>query len=235
VEGVVSQREGIRAELSTPAGPLTLESPLFGAHNLENLVVPVGCALALGLALDTIAEALRTAVGAPGRMERVADKRGVLVLVDYAHTPDALVRALSALRPLTKGRLAVLFGCGGERDRQKRKPMAEAAAQGADLAILTSDNPRGESLTQILADMEPGAAAHSPKLTAAKLRTATRGYLIVPDRAQAIALALETARPGDTVLLAGKGHETYQVVGKTRHAFDDRIQAARALASLGGG
>jgi UDP-N-acetylmuramoyl-L-alanyl-D-glutamate--2,6-diaminopimelate ligase len=235
VQRFTSQRDGIRAELTTPAGPLVLESPLFGAHNLENLVVTVGCALALGIELATIAEALRTARGAPGRMERVVDKRGVLVLVDYAHTPDALVRALAALRPLTSGRLSVVFGCGGERDRQKRAPMAAAAAEGADLALLTSDNPRGESLTQILADMEPGALAHAPKLTAAKLRTAQRGYLIVPDRAQAIALALEAARPGDTVLLAGKGHETYQVVGKTRHAFDDRIQAARALASLGGG
>jgi UDP-N-acetylmuramoyl-L-alanyl-D-glutamate--2,6-diaminopimelate ligase len=230
-----SSREGLRAEVETPAGTLQLESPLFGAHNLENLLVAIGCAIAVGVDLFTIGEALRTAPGAPGRMERVADPRGVLVLVDYAHTPDALTRALSALRPLTDGRLWVVFGCGGDRDRQKRAPMAEAAAQVADLAVLTSDNPRTESITQILGDMEPGAAAVSSKLTLSKLRSASRGYVIIPDRAQAIAATLEAARAGDTVLLAGKGHETYQVVGNTRYAFDDRIQAARALTSLGGG
>jgi len=230
-----STREGIRADLDTPHGPLTIESPLFGAHNLENLLVTVGCAVALELDLTQVAEALRTARGAPGRMERVSDPRGVLVLVDYAHTPDALARALAALRPLTDGRLWVVFGCGGDRDRQKREPMAEVAAQGADVALLTSDNPRTESVTRILADMEPGAARHAPKLALTRLRAATRGYAVIPDRAQAIAAALEAARPGDTVLLAGKGHESYQVVGNTRYAFDDRIQAARALSSLGGG
>ncbi|MDB4990194.1 MAG: UDP-N-acetylmuramoyl-L-alanyl-D-glutamate--2,6-diaminopimelate ligase [Myxococcaceae bacterium] len=230
-----STRKGLTAELETPSGPLTLESPLFGAHNLENLLVAIGCAIALGIDLATISLALQKAKGAPGRMERVNDPRGVLVLVDYAHTPDALDRALAALRPLTDGRLLVVFGCGGDRDRQKREPMAEAAARGADLAVLTSDNPRTESLSQILADMEPGAARVSPRLAIPKLRTAARGYVVIPDRAQAIAAALESARPGDTVLLAGKGHETYQVVGNTRYAFDDRIQAARALTSLGGG
>ena len=230
-----SSREGLRAEVETPLGTLSLESPLFGAHNLENLLVAIGCAIAVGVDLFTIGEALRTAPGAPGRMERVADPRGVLVLVDYAHTPDALTRALSALRPLTDGRLWVVFGCGGDRDRQKRAPMAEAAAQMADLAVLTSDNPRTESISQILGDMEPGAATVSTKLPLTKLRSASRGYAIIPDRAQAIAATLEAARAGDTVLLAGKGHETYQVVGNTRYAFDDRIQAARALTSLGGG
>jgi UDP-N-acetylmuramoyl-L-alanyl-D-glutamate--2,6-diaminopimelate ligase len=113
--------------------------------------------------------------------------------------------------------------------------MAKAATEAADVAVLTSDNPRTENIAQILADMEPGAAAVSSKLSPAKLRSAARGYVVVADRAQAIATTLEAARPGDTVLLAGKGHETYQVVGNTRYAFDDRIQAARALTSLGGG
>lgn len=229
-----STREGIQAEIDSPHGLLSLESPLFGAHNLENLLVTLGCALSLDLDLAAVLSALKSARGAPGRMERVADPRGVLVLVDYAHTPDALTRALAALRPLTSGRLWVVFGCGGDRDRQKRAPMAEAAARGADVALLTSDNPRTESLSQILSDMEPGAAAVTPKLALTRLRTATRGYAVVPDRAQAIATALESARPGDTVLLAGKGHESYQMVGNTRYAFDDRVQAARVLSSLGG-
>jgi UDP-N-acetylmuramoyl-L-alanyl-D-glutamate--2,6-diaminopimelate ligase len=230
-----STREGLRATIDTPVGELALESPLFGAHNLENLLVAIGCALQLELPLATIAHALRDAKGAPGRMERVADARGVLVLVDYAHSPDAIARALASLRPLTQGRLWVVFGCGGDRDRQKRAPMVEAALQGADIALLTSDNPRTESPTQIFGDMEPAAAQLAPKLSAGKLRASTRGYVVIQDRAQAIAAALEAARPGDTVLLAGKGHETYQVVGHTRYGFDDRIQAARALASLGGG
>jgi UDP-N-acetylmuramoyl-L-alanyl-D-glutamate--2,6-diaminopimelate ligase len=234
VQQFSSSREGIRAELRTPAGPLSLVSPLFGAHNVENLAVTVGCALSLGLDPRVISEGLQSANGAPGRMERVPDRRGVLVLVDYAHTPDALARALAALRPLTSGRLWVVFGCGGDRDRQKRAPMATAAAQAADISVLTSDNPRTESVAQILADMEPGASAQASKLPVSKLRTAACGYVVIPDRAQAIAAALEAARSGDTVLLAGKGHETYQIVGNTRYGFDDRIQAARALSSLGG-
>jgi UDP-N-acetylmuramoyl-L-alanyl-D-glutamate--2,6-diaminopimelate ligase len=230
-----SERSGIVAEVVTPAGALSLESPLFGAHNLENLLVTVGCALALGIDLADIAVALKTAKGAPGRMEAVANARGVLVLVDYAHTPDALVRALAALRPLTTGRLLVVFGCGGDRDRQKRAPMAQAAATGADIAVLTSDNPRSESLEQIFADMEPGAAAHARKVSIGELADAERGYVLIADRAQAIGAALAAARAGDTVLIAGKGHESYQIVGTTRHAFDDRVEAARLLAGSGAG
>jgi UDP-N-acetylmuramoyl-L-alanyl-D-glutamate--2,6-diaminopimelate ligase len=235
VRSFTTGRAGIRAELDTPAGALTLESPLFGAHNVENLALTVGTALALEIEPSAIQAALRTAKGAPGRMERVPDRRGVLILVDYAHTPAALERALAAVRPLTPGRVWVVFGCGGDRDRGKRAPMAEAAVRGADLAILTADNPRTESLTQILADMEPGASAHASRLLAPKLRTAARGYAVIQDRAEAIAAALEAARPGDTVLIAGKGHEPYQIIGNTRYGFDDRIQAARALSSLGGG
>ncbi|MET0283406.1 MAG: UDP-N-acetylmuramoyl-L-alanyl-D-glutamate--2,6-diaminopimelate ligase [Polyangiales bacterium] len=234
VRNFSSTRTGLSAELDTPAGTYTLRSPLFGAHNLENLLVAIGCAIAVGIDVTTILQALATATGAPGRMERVADPRGVLVLVDYAHSPDAIERALAALRPLTDGRLMIVFGCGGDRDRQKRAPMAEAAVAGADLAILTADNPRTEDVHQILSDMEPGAARHAPKLDGAAMATAARGYAVVPDRAQAIAAALKAAQAGDTVLLAGKGHETYQLVGNTRYAFDDRIQAARALSNLGG-
>ena len=230
-----SQRDGIRAEVMTPQGTLSLESPLFGAHNLENLLVTTGCALALGVDLPTIVRALKTAKGAPGRMERVAHPHGVLVLVDYAHTPDAVERALASLRPLTRGRLFVVLGCGGDRDRKKRLPMARAAAQGADIAVLTSDNPRSEPLEQILADMEPGARAHAAQLSAESVASAARGYAVIPDRRDAIRLALEAAQAEDTVLIAGKGHETYQIIGRTRHAFDDRLEAARAIAGLGGG
>lgn len=228
-----STREGIRAEVQTPAGTLALTSPLFGAHNMENLLVTIGCALALGIDLPLIGEALRTARGAPGRMERVHDPRGVLVLVDYAHSPDALARALAALRPLTAGRLFVLFGCGGDRDRQKRPAMAEAAATLADLTILTSDNPRSEPPEAILAEMEPAAAKHQPRVAPDALSGVDRGYALLADRRSAIAAALAGARAGDTVLLAGKGHENYQIVGATRQPFDDRLEAAAAIATLG--
>jgi UDP-N-acetylmuramoyl-L-alanyl-D-glutamate--2,6-diaminopimelate ligase len=230
-----STRTGIAARISTPCGELRLESPLFGAHNLENLLVCIGSALALGLPLDAIAHGLSTARGAPGRMERVPDLRDVMVLVDYAHTPDALERALCAVRPLTQGRLFVLCGCGGDRDRTKRAPMAEAAARLADVAVLTSDNPRTEEPLAILADMEPGARGASSKITEDELAHAARGYVVLPDRAQAIALTIAAARPGDTVLIAGKGHETYQIIGNVKHPFDDRSEALRAILAAGGG
>jgi UDP-N-acetylmuramoyl-L-alanyl-D-glutamate--2,6-diaminopimelate ligase len=229
-----STRAGIRARVQTPDGELQLESPLFGAHNLENLLVCVGSCLALGIDRQGIAEALLMARGAPGRMERVLDPRDVMILVDYAHTPDALERALLALRPLTSGRLFVVAGCGGDRDRKKRAPMAEAAARVADIAVLTSDNPRTEDPLAILRDMEPGAQHVSTPISADELPHAGRGYTVIADRREAIARAISAARPGDTVLLAGKGHETYQIVGTTKHAFDDRVEAARAVQALAG-
>ncbi len=232
VRAYASLRTGIEARIATPQGELALASPLFGAHNLENLLVVLGCAHALGLDLAQAAQSLRSAAGAPGRLERVEHPGDVLVLVDYAHTPDALERALRALRPLTRGRLFAVCGCGGDRDRTKRDPMGEAAARGADLAVLTSDNPRTEDPDAILAEMEPGARRVSARLDVSALATAARGYAVVVDRRQAIQLALSAACPGDSVLLAGKGHETYQIVGKIKHDFDDRLEAARAIAGL---
>jgi UDP-N-acetylmuramoyl-L-alanyl-D-glutamate--2,6-diaminopimelate ligase len=230
----VSTREGIRARIATPHGEIELESPLFGAHNLENLLVTLGIGLSLGMAPAEIGAALRNARGAPGRMERVATPHDVMVLVDYAHTPDALERALGALRPLTAGRLFVVCGCGGDRDRSKRAPMGEAAVRGADIAVLTSDNPRTEDPLQILAEMEDGARRAGnplPEIGA----TTQRGFTVIAERSAAIHAAIVAARPGDSVLLAGKGHETYQIVGRERRPFDDRVEAARALAGWGGG
>jgi UDP-N-acetylmuramoyl-L-alanyl-D-glutamate--2,6-diaminopimelate ligase len=141
-------------------------------------------------------------------MERLA-ARPCTVLRDYAHTPDALQRALEALRPVTPGRVIVVFGAGGDRDRGKRAPMGEIAARGADLAVLTSDNPRTEDPERILDDVEAGMGE--------------RAHVRIADRREAIAHALQLARPGDTVLLAGKGHETYQIVGTARQPFDERV------------
>jgi UDP-N-acetylmuramoyl-L-alanyl-D-glutamate--2,6-diaminopimelate ligase len=232
VRAFSSLRSGIRARLATPQGELEITSPLFGAHNLENLLVVLGSAHALGVDLRLAADALAEAVGAPGRLERVAHPGDVLVLVDYAHTDDALARVLRAVRPLTRGRLFVVCGCGGDRDRSKRAPMGEAAAREADLAILTSDNPRTEDPAAILAEMEPGASRIKARIEPHALALAASGYTVVPERAEAIRLALSAAGPGDSVLLAGKGHETYQIIGKTKYDLDDRLEASRAIAAL---
>lgn len=230
----VTAAEGIRAEIVTEQGEGVLESPLVGVHNLENLLVALSCLLAAGIPLPDALRGLRGAAGAPGRLERVADPRGVVVAVDYAHTPDAIARVLAALRPATTGRLFIVFGCGGDRDREKRPKMAAAARDGADLVIVTSDNPRTESPAQIIGDILPGLE-DSPRVDLRAFPAATRGHMVEPDRRSAIAVALTAAQAGDTVLLAGKGHETYQILGHVRHPFDDRVEAARVIASLVGG
>jgi len=150
------------------------------------------------------------------------------VVVDYAHTPDALDRLLTALRPLTPGALITVFGCGGDRDRGKRPLMGAAAARASDLVVITSDNPRTEDPVRILADIEPGVRGegleplplHAP---------GSRGYVVEPDRPHAIALAVGLARPGDLVVVAGKGHEDYQIVGVEKRHLDDREEVRRAL------
>ena len=156
--------------------------------------------------------------------------KGIAVFVDYAHTDDALVRALSALRALSPRRLVCVFGCGGDRDRGKRPLMARAAAAGADLVVVTSDNPRGEDPAAIIAEIVPGLeACGSSRLTVDAARRGTAGYLVEPDRRAAIALAVSCAQSGDAVLVAGKGHEDYQIVGKERLRFDDRTVAKELL------
>jgi UDP-N-acetylmuramoyl-L-alanyl-D-glutamate--2,6-diaminopimelate ligase len=231
-----SDRAGIRARVSCAGQTFELESPLIGDHNLENLLVAIGCGAALGLPVESMQRALRDAAGAPGRLQRVAHPHDVLVFVDYAHTPDALARVLTAVRKNTTGRLIVTFGCGGDRDAGKRPLMGRASAELADLAVLTSDNPRREPPLSILAQIEAGVkAAGMPQLTAAALAGATRGYCVEADRHAAIRLALAAARPGDTVLIAGKGHEKVQIVGEQRIAFDDVVEARAVIASLPGG
>jgi UDP-N-acetylmuramoyl-L-alanyl-D-glutamate--2,6-diaminopimelate ligase len=222
--------EGSHLRLRLPSGPLPAELPLLGEFNLENALVATGCAVALGVAPDAIARGLRACPQVPGRMERVgADLAGApTVLVDYAHTPDAVEKLLRAVRPLARGRLVALFGCGGDRDRGKRPLMAEAVARHADRVIVTSDNPRSEDPLRILADVEQGLGALH-RVEPEALDEAERAYASLPDRRAAIELALRIARPEDTVLLAGKGHEDYQIVGREKLPFDDRVEARRAL------
>ena len=210
---------GIRAMVVTPKGDCELESPLLGEHNLENLLVALGVLVGLGHAPVAAAQALSSAPQVPGRLERCdgADD-DVLVAVDYAHTPDALARVLKAVRALGTGRVLCVFGCGGDRDPKKRAPMGEAVGRGADQAYVTSDNPRREAPAAIVDAILPG------------LRAASATYEVELDRALAIEKAILAAAPGDVVLIAGKGHEDYQIVGDQKRHFDDREEARRALA-----
>ncbi len=205
---------GSTFRLVTAEGAARVELPLLGRFNVENALAAAAAALTLGISFTDVVTGLAEAPQVPGRLERVTTEP-VPVLIDFAHTPDALAGVLDTLRPLVGGRLVVVFGAGGDRDRTKRSPMAEAVARVADLAIVTSDNPRTEDPECILDDLEPGLRGSS--------------YERIVDRRTAIARALEIARPGDMILLAGKGHETYQVVGTERQPFDERLVVRELL------
>ncbi|MDJ0785454.1 MAG: UDP-N-acetylmuramoyl-L-alanyl-D-glutamate--2,6-diaminopimelate ligase [Myxococcota bacterium] len=225
--------DGTRARVATPEAELTFELPLLGDFNVENAVVAVGIAHAMGIAPDAITEGLERCPQVPGRVERVdGPGAGPRVLVDYAHTPDAVEKLLATMAPLTKGRLITVFGCGGDRDPTKRAPMAEAVARFSDRAIATSDNPRTEDPLHILADVEAGLGS-MVRAAEGELDTTERGYRIVVDRRDAIADAIAMARRDDTVVLAGKGHEDYQIIGTEKLPFDDRDVARRLLAEGG--
>lgn len=232
VRSAVTDRTGIRVTLESGGHRAELWTPMLGEHNVDNLLLAAGCLLALRTPLDAAVQALERSGGAPGRLERVEGLEGVMVLVDYAHTPAALERALAALRPVTPGRLFVVFGCGGDRDRGKRPQMGEAAGRVADVAVITSDNPRTEDPFAILDAIEPGVAAHLPR--ASHVQPVERGYLVHEDRREAIRWAIGEARPGDTVLIAGKGHENYQIRGTQRMHFDDREEARYAISAKSG-
>lgn len=192
--------------------------PLVGRFNVENIMTAFGIGLQLGIPAATIIEALSDCRAVPGRLERVraAEESGISVFVDYAHTPDALTKAISSIKALSEQKTIVVFGCGGDRDAAKR-PIMGAAALEADYAIVTSDNPRSESPEAIVADIVAGMGA------------AQGAYEVVLDRRAAIARAIEVAEPGDCILVAGKGHETYQIIGDETLTFDDRVVAAEEL------
>jgi UDP-N-acetylmuramoyl-L-alanyl-D-glutamate--2,6-diaminopimelate ligase len=209
---------GIGATVTTPAGGGRLQIPLMGQFNLGNTLAAVGAALHLGVPFDQIQAILPAFPGVPGRMERVQVRpdQDITVVVDYAHTPDGLANSLQALRPFVAGRLICVFGCGGDRDRTKRPLMGKIAAQLSDVVVVTSDNPRTEDPQRIIQDILAGIPG-TP--------------LVVPDRQEAIYQAIHMAQPGDGVMIAGKGHEDYQILGTTKIHFDDREQAASALHS----
>jgi UDP-N-acetylmuramoyl-L-alanyl-D-glutamate--2,6-diaminopimelate ligase len=212
------KQTGVTGKLHTPQGEIAFESPLVGDYNLENLLAAVGTALHLGMGLEAIVAAVASFPGVPGRMERVqvSPQQDITAIVDYAHTPDSLESLLTAARPFITGRVICVFGCGGDRDRTKRPQMGKIAADLADLVVVTSDNPRTEDPTQILKDVAAGIER-------------TDGVEVIADRATAIAHAISIARSGDGVLIAGKGHEDYQILGTEKIHFDDREQARIAL------
>jgi UDP-N-acetylmuramoyl-L-alanyl-D-glutamate--2,6-diaminopimelate ligase len=220
IEDLSMGSTGVGGTLVSPVGGGAFRSPLVGRFNLMNLLEAVGVLLQLGLRLDPLLAALASFRGVPGRMERVSlggtAAPAPAVLVDYAHTPDGLENALSACRPFTSGRLICVFGCGGDRDRGKRPQMGAIAARLADAVVVTSDNPRTEDPQRILEDVVAGIA---PGVA----------LQVEIDRAQAIARAIASASPQDLVLIAGKGHEDYQILGTTKVHFDDREEAEKAL------
>lgn len=224
VEGATYSLEGIHARLSTPWGGGEIRSPLLGRHNLYNLLAAAGAGLALNLPLERILEGLAALQRVPGRLERVECGQPFTVVVDYAHTPDALERVLRTTRDFAIGRIIALFGCGGERDRGKRPLMGELAGRLADRLFLTSDNPRGEAPEAILQEIEAGVR---------RVPGAMAKVQVLGDRREAIEAALQAAQPGDVVLLAGKGHETVQIIGDRTIPFDDRQVAREVLEELG--
>jgi UDP-N-acetylmuramoyl-L-alanyl-D-glutamate--2,6-diaminopimelate ligase len=222
-EGLVVNAEGVSGTLITPKGQVSLTSPLLGAFNASNLAMSAALAQAVGISSEAISLALTTAQ-VRGRLERVETQRGFSVVVDYAHSPDAIERVLETLRPVTTGSLWCVFGCGGDRDVTKRGPMGTAAAL-ADAVVVTSDNPRSEDPAVIAEQAVAGAINAGAPLSAVPMVGAT---FVELDRRAAIAATLGAAGPGDLILVAGKGHETYQEVGGQRLPFDD-VQVVRDL------
>jgi UDP-N-acetylmuramoyl-L-alanyl-D-glutamate--2,6-diaminopimelate ligase len=217
---------GTSARLTGPWGVVDLTLPLVGRHNVSNALQASAAAHALGLDAATLRDGLAAVTAPPGRLEAVSGRDDdVTVLVDYAHTDDALVNVLEAVRPLVPdgARLITVFGCGGDRDRTKRPRMARAAASLSDMVFVTSDNPRTEDPHGIIEEIVTGLPAGTDARTRRRV-----------DRAEAITEAVTAARAGDVVVVAGKGHETYQIIGTTRRPFDDRVVAREALDARGG-
>ncbi|HYK90995.1 MAG TPA: UDP-N-acetylmuramoyl-L-alanyl-D-glutamate--2,6-diaminopimelate ligase [Acidobacteriota bacterium] len=202
--------DGTRLRIATPKGELQLRSRLVGRPNIYNMMASAGAALSLGIDLETIRKGVETLSGVPGRMELIEAGQPFTVIVDFAHTPDALENLLQTVRPFSDGSLITVFGCGGDRDRTKRPVMGEIAGRMSAFVVATSDNPRSEDPVAILTEIEPGLK-----------RTSAR-YRLIPDRREAIESALSLAKPGDLVVIAGKGHEDSQIIGTENYPFDDR-------------
>jgi UDP-N-acetylmuramyl-tripeptide synthetase len=217
----ISLLKGTTFQLKTPTETRQITSPLVGKPHVYNILASTAGALSLGFSLDRIVKGISTCIGAPGRFERVPHDGDFAIVVDYAHSDDALLNVLKTARELTKGKVITVFGCGGDRDRTKRAPMGEVAGSNSDFIIITSDNPRTEDPLKIIEDAEVGVK-----------KTDCR-YEKISDRREAIHRAVFSAQTGDVVMIAGKGHETYQIIGNDKFHFDDREIAREALERLG--
>lgn len=223
---------GIAGTLSTPGGDIPFTSDLIGGYNLENILCAAGVGVALKIPLKSIQQGIQTVPRIPGRLDYIQNAIERFVYVDYAHTPDALENVLSTLKNLATHRIICVFGCGGDRDKGKRPKMGKIAGEFSDLAIITSDNPRTEPPLEIIEQILEGTRSvltyeYQPKdLEKGFDKT---GYTVEPDREKAIKLSISVSRPGDIVLIAGKGHETYQITGTKTIPFDDRIVAEQAF------
>lgn len=232
-------RSGLSARLITSAGEIDIRSPLIGYFNIYNIMAASAAAMCMDVDLRTVALGIARLEGVPGRLELVKNRDSMAVVVDYAHTPDALLKAIEAVRPLMKGRLITVFGCGGDRDRGKRQEMGRVAGKNSDVVFITSDNPRTEEPSAIASTIEKGVRECGlEKLVGIHAdRQTGYGYIIDLDRGNAIRRAMKIADETDLVLIAGKGHEDYQIIGKNKRYFDDRrvVLDAASLRGLNGG
>ena len=228
-EEVEQGPDGIRARLVTPYGTTLLKSSLVGLFNIYNILASAAAAIALGIDIKTIAKGISLLEGVPGRMQLIKNRRSLPVIVDYAHTPDALTKVIAAAREIVKGRLITVFGCGGDRDMGKRVEMGYVAGKMSDLVVVTSDNPRTEDPKIIASQIVEGIQQSGMHRLDQLVPNKSRGFLVNLNRAAAIRMAVNMADKTDLVLIAGKGHETYQIIGNKRYPFDDRKEVLCAL------
>jgi len=231
--GITSSVNGISGTMVTPKGSFEFSSQLLGKFNLSNILAAVSSGIGLDLPLDAIKSGIENHATIPGRMERVINGQGITCLVDYAHTGDALENVLSTLQELATGRIITVFGCGGDRDNGKRPIMGRIAAEMSDFTIVTSDNPRTEQPLEILKQIKAGITPlgiREYSFEECGSHITEKGFVMLENRRNAIRLAARLAKAGDIILLAGKGHEDYQIIGAIKHHFDDREEAAAALA-----
>lgn len=228
-EDVRSSLDGLVFTAVTPTGSFPVRSALVGRYNVYNLLAAIGAAIHLEISPDHIRQGIESLTGVPGRFERLDSGQGFSVIVDFAHTEDALDRLLRTVSELTSGRIITLFGCGGDRDHGKRAPMGRTAARFSDVVVITSDNPRSEDPVQIINEVVVGVRDASSR------KKSPVEWMAVPDRQEAIERALSLARPGDSVILAGKGHEDYQMIGDQAIPFNDRQVAGDWIRKRGSG
>jgi UDP-N-acetylmuramyl-tripeptide synthetase len=235
IENYQCELIGTTGKAATPGGSFDFKTPLVGVHNVENILNAAGVGSALNIAPPTIKDGIEALSAIPGRLESITNNTGRFVYVDYAHTPDALENAVSAIKEIAPARIICVFGCGGDRDPKKRPLMGEIVARLCDLSIVTSDNPRSEDPLAIIEQILPGVRqANGVEYSPRDLRAGyeAKGSVVEPDRRRAIELGINASRRDDAVLIAGKGHETYQILGNTTIDFDDREEARKVLNKL---